>query len=122
MFRSILCFWTEEGPGRQTLRHAAGPEAITAYLDEPLDSRLIMSMEDVALAQKSFTETRLFGRPFTLARLIGRFLAALLAGIEAPPRIVVGRPVRFAGEFADVMRSARPGCAAPAMPRPACRR
>ena len=100
VFRSILCFWTEEGPGRQTLRHAAGPEAITAYLDEPLDSRLIMSMKTF-LAQKSFTETRIFGRPFTLERLIGRFLAALVAGIEAPPRIVVGRPVRFAGEFAD---------------------
>jgi hypothetical chaperone protein len=100
VFRSILCFWTEEGPGRQTLRHAAGPEAITAYLDEPLDSRLIMSMKTF-LAQKSFTETRIFGRPFTLERLIGHFLAALLARIEAPPRIVVGRPVRFAGEFAD---------------------
>jgi hypothetical chaperone protein len=100
VFRSILCFWTEEAPGRQILRHAAGPEAITAYLDEPLDSRLIMSMKTF-LAQKSFTETRIFGRPFTLERLIGRFLAALLARIEAPPRIVVGRPVRFAGEFAD---------------------
>jgi hypothetical chaperone protein len=100
VFRSILCFWTEEAPGRQILRHAAGPEAITAYLDDPLDSRLIMSMKTF-LAQKSFTETRIFGRPFTLERLIGRFLAALLARIETPPRIVVGRPVRFAGEFAD---------------------
>jgi hypothetical chaperone protein len=100
VFRSILCFWTEEAPGRQILRHAAGPEAITAYLDEPLDSRLIMSMKTF-LAQKSFTETRIFGRPFTLERLIGRFLAALLARIEVPPRIVVGRPVRFAGDFAD---------------------
>jgi hypothetical chaperone protein len=100
MFRSILCFWAEEGRGRQMLHHAAGPEAITAYLDEPLDSRLIMSMKTF-LAQKSFTETRIFGRPFTLERLVGRFLAALLAEVEAPPRVVVGRPVRFAGEFAD---------------------
>ena len=100
MFRSVLCFWAEEGRGRQILHHAAGPEAITAYLDEPLDSRLIMSMKTF-LAQKSFTETRIFGRPFTLERLVGRFLAALLAQVEAPPRVVVGRPVRFAGEFAD---------------------
>jgi hypothetical chaperone protein len=100
VFRSILRFWTEERPGRQILRHAAGPEAITAYLDEPLDCRLIMSMKTF-LAQKSFTETRIFGRPFTLERLIGRFLAALLAQVETPPRIVVGRPVRFAGDFAD---------------------
>jgi hypothetical chaperone protein len=100
VFRSILCFWTEERPGRQILHHAAGPEAITAYLDEPLDSRLIMSMKTF-LAQKSFTETRIFGRPFTLERLIGRFLVALLAQVDAPPRVVVGRPVRFAGDFAD---------------------
>jgi hypothetical chaperone protein len=100
VFRSILCFWSEEGRGRRILHHAAGPEAITAYLDDPLDSRLIMSMKTF-LAQKSFTETRIFGRPFTLERLIGRFLAALLARVEAPPRVVVGRPVRFAGDFAD---------------------
>jgi hypothetical chaperone protein len=100
VFRSILCFWSEEGRGRQILRHAAGLEAITAYLDDPLDSRLIMSMKTF-LAQKSFTETRIFGHRFTLERLIGQFLAALLAQVEAPPRIVVGRPVRFAGEFAD---------------------
>ncbi len=100
VFRSILCFWTEEAPGRQILHHAAGPEAITAYLDDPLDSRLIMSMKTF-LAQKSFTDTRIFGRPFTLERLIGRFLAALLAQVDKPPRIVVGRPVRFAGDFAD---------------------
>jgi hypothetical chaperone protein len=100
VFRSILCFWSEQGRGRQILRHAAGLEAITAYLDEPLDSRLIMSMKTF-LAQKSFTETRIFGHRFTLERLIGQFLAALLTQVEAPPRIVVGRPVRFAGEFAD---------------------
>jgi hypothetical chaperone protein len=30
VFRSILCFWSEEGRGRRILHHAAGPEAITA--------------------------------------------------------------------------------------------
>ena len=74
MFRSVLCFWTEDTAARRVLRHAAGAEAIDAYLDDPLDSRLIMSMKTY-LAQKSFTETRIFGHPFTLERLIGRFLA-----------------------------------------------
>ncbi|MEJ0018263.1 MAG: Hsp70 family protein [Acetobacteraceae bacterium] len=100
VFRSVLCFWTEETPARQMLRHAAGPEAITAYLDDPLDSRLIMSMKTY-LAQKSFTETRIFGHPFTLERLIARFLGALLADAPQAPHVVVGRPVRFAGEFVD---------------------
>jgi hypothetical chaperone protein len=100
VFRSVLCFWTEPGPGRTVLHHAAGPEAITTYLEDPLDSRLIMSMKTY-LAQKSFSETRIFGHPFTLERLIGWFLRALLADLPRPPRIVVGRPVRFAGEFVD---------------------
>ena len=100
VFRSVLCFWTEDTPGRRLLRDAAGPEAITAYLEDPLDSRLIMSMKTY-LAQRSFSETRIFGHPFTLERLIGRFLRALLAGTPAAPRTIVGRPVRFAGEFVD---------------------
>jgi hypothetical chaperone protein len=100
VFRSVLCFWTEDTPTRRVLRHEAGPEAITAYLEDPLDSRLIMSMKTY-LAQRSFSETRIFGHPFTLERLIGRFLATLLAEIPSAPRIIVGRPVHFAGEFAD---------------------
>ncbi len=87
VFRSVLCFWTEEGRGRSLLREAAGPAAIAAYLEDPLDSRLIMSMKTY-LAQRSFTETRIFGRPFTLERLIGGFLRTLLAetGLRAPRR------------------------------------
>ena len=100
VFRSVLCFWTEQSPGRSILHHAAGPQAITAFLEDPLDSRLIMSMKTY-LAQKSFAETSIFGHRFTLKRLIGWFLRALLADLPALPRIVVGRPVRFAGEFAD---------------------
>jgi hypothetical chaperone protein len=100
VFRSVLCFWAEEGRGRSVLREAAGPAAIASYLEDPLDSRLIMSMKTY-LAQTSFTETRIFGRPFTLERLIGRFLQTLLAATGPVPRVVVGRPVRFAGEFAD---------------------
>ena len=100
VFRSVLCFWSEETPARRLLRNAAGPDAITAYLEDPLDSRLIMSMKTY-LAQKSFSETRIFGHPFTLERLIGRFLRSLLADIPSAPRVIVGRPVRFAGEFVD---------------------
>ncbi len=100
VFRTVLCFWSEEARGRQHLHHAAGPAAIDAYLDDPLDSRLIMSMKTY-LAQRSFTETRVFGRIFTLERLVATFLRDLLADAPTAPRIVVGRPVRFAGEFAD---------------------
>ena len=115
VFRTVLCFWAEQTRGRLDLHHRAGPAAIEAYLEDPLDSRLIMSMKTY-LAQKSFTETNVFGRMFTLEALVATFLRALLADLPAAadagtpagsragapaPRIVVGRPVRFAGEFAD---------------------
>ncbi len=101
VFRSVLCFWTEPGRGRTELRQEAGPEAISAYLEDPLDSRLIMSMKTY-LAQRSFTDTCIFGHPFTLERLIGVFLRALLTDrTTGVTRDVVGRPVRFAGEFVD---------------------
>lgn len=105
-FRSLLCFWAEEtGPSRGKLRHAAGPHAIEAYLDDPLGSRLIMSMKSY-LASRSFTETRIFGRSYGLEELISLFLRALaghaMGGAAlAGARVVAGRPVRFVGEQAD---------------------
>lgn len=103
IFRSVLCFWTEDVRAGRRLHHAAGPAAIDAYLDDPLDSRLIMSMKTY-LAQKSFTETRVFGRPFTLEQLVSLFLRELLGEAHISlrgARVVAGRPVHFAGEFAD---------------------
>jgi hypothetical chaperone protein len=95
-FRTVLCFWNESG----LTRHAAGPAAVEAYLDDPGDSRLIMSMKSY-LAQRSFTQTRVFGRIFTLEDMIALFLRALLGEPEPGTHIIAGRPVRFAGEFAD---------------------
>jgi hypothetical chaperone protein len=103
VFRSVLCFWTETTGANQRLRHAAGPAAVAAYLDDPLDSRLILSMKTY-LAQRSFAETRIFGRRFTLQTLIATFLRALAEAAGFAPsevRATIGRPVRFAGEFAD---------------------
>ena len=103
VFRSLLCFWAEESRAGNRLHQAAGPGAIAAYLDDPLDSRLIMSMKTY-LAQRSFTETRIFGRRFSLVELIALFLRELAAASGLDPtalRVVAGRPVRFAGEFAD---------------------
>ncbi|NKC32915.1 Hsp70 family protein [Falsiroseomonas selenitidurans] len=100
VFRSVLCFWN--GADGRT-RHAAGPAAIEAYLDDPLEARLIMSMKSY-LAQRSFVETRILGQGFGLEPLIGVFLRALLAPFReelAGAQVVVGRPVRFVGESAD---------------------
>lgn len=100
VFRSVLCFWHGAG-GR--VRHAAGPPAIEAYQDDPLASRLIMSMKSY-LAQRSMTETRIFGRAWPLEGLVALFLEELLAPFRAEmagARITIGRPVRFVGEAPD---------------------
>ncbi len=99
VIRSVLCFWNDGARDRIVLRHAIGPAAIEAYLDDPLDSRLMMSLKSY-LAQRSFSETRVFGRPFALDGLIGLFLTAILPKPH-DAMLVAGRPVRFAGEAPD---------------------
>ena len=102
VFRTVLCFWTGADGTRGALQHAAGPAAIEAYLDDPLDTRLMMSLKTY-LAQRSFNQTQVFGRTLTLEDLVAIFLRGLLGGADVPPgaRLVAGRPVRFAGERAD---------------------
>jgi hypothetical chaperone protein len=100
VFRTLLCFWHEEARGRSVLHQAAGPAAVEAYLEDPLDSRLIISMKTY-LAQRSFTQTNIFGRVFTLEALVSSFLRDLLGDTDTGNRITAGRPVRFAGELAD---------------------
>jgi hypothetical chaperone protein len=100
VFRTVLCFWTEERSGRRSLRQAAGPYAVESYLDDPTDSRLIMSMKTY-LAQRSFTRTNIFGKIFTLEDMVSVFLEGLTKGEASGAHIVAGRPVRFAGELAD---------------------
>jgi hypothetical chaperone protein len=100
VIRSVLCFWNDGARDRLVLRSAAGPAAIEAYLDDPLDSRLMMSLKSY-LAQRSFVETRMFERKFTLEGLIGLFLGAVLPAPAPDAVMVAGRPVRFAGDMPD---------------------
>jgi hypothetical chaperone protein len=98
VFRSVLCFWNEPGGAS---RCAAGPRAIDSYLEDPLGSRLIMSMKSY-LAQPGFTQTRILGRDWTLEDLIARFLRELLRPFDLRgAAVAVGRPVRFVGDAAD---------------------
>src|ERR1700761_3186553 len=96
-FRTLLCFWSEEDRAGSTLRHAAGPFGIESYLEDPLDSRLIMSMKTY-LAQRSFSQTSIFGRQYSLEALVALFLRELLGDGYKDYRVVAGRPVRFAGD------------------------
>lgn len=101
--RTLLCLWQDSDGSRRSLAEAIGQDAIEAYLDDPSESRLIMSMKSY-LAQASFQETRLFGKTMRLEDLIARFLRILMDKAGYAPEqtsITIGRPVRFAGERAN---------------------
>ncbi|MCE2563480.1 Hsp70 family protein [Komagataeibacter sp. FNDCF1] len=102
--RTLLCLWQEEERvGRPVMHEAIGAAAIDAYLEDPAESRLIMSMKSY-LAQASFRQTRLLGQVMTLEMLVARFLSCLMRTLQIDPATVtatVGRPVHFAGEGAD---------------------
>ena len=100
-FRSILYFSAEErGPDRRPLM-VAGPLAIRKYLDADGQGRLVQSMKS-HLASRSFTQTTILGRNYTLDDLIAIIVRKLKEASEKSlgdlgSRVVVGRPVHFAG-------------------------
>ncbi|WP_085808894.1 Hsp70 family protein [Sphingomonas sp. TZW2008] len=104
VFRSALCFW-EDDRGWDGIAHEAGPWAIAEYLDAPLDSRFVQSFKTVA-ASASFERALIFGKPFRFEDLGRRFLQRLVAHTggalaDRPRRVVVGRPVEYAGARPD---------------------
>jgi hypothetical chaperone protein len=104
IFRSALCFW-EEGGGPNGIASEAGPWAISEYLQAPLDSRFVQSFKTVA-ASPVFDRAQIFGRSFRFEDFGRLFLQELKdhAGGQLstlPPRIVVGRPVEYAGSRPD---------------------
>ncbi len=100
-FRTALMFWRE---GRHKIAHVSGPEAIARAVAQEGEQRFIQSIK-THLASALFSETRLFGKRFTIEQLVAAFLGDLfdqeaLRG-SAPLSIAAGRPVVFAGERPD---------------------
>jgi hypothetical chaperone protein len=104
VFRSALCFWQDDNV-RGGLGHEAGPWAISEFLDFPQGCRFLQSFKSVA-ASPTVEHASLFEKRLRFEELGQVFLKHLLAhGEEAlrnlPERIVVGRPVRYAGARPD---------------------
>ncbi|AOH84042.1 molecular chaperone Hsp70 [Sphingomonas panacis] len=100
VFRSALCFWEEDG-----LAYEAGPWAIADYLEYPQGSRFLQSFKSVA-ASATFEHASVFDKRFRFEELGKLFLAKLSAhaggALATPPsRVVVGRPVHYAGARPD---------------------
>jgi len=104
VFRSALCFWHDEAV-KGGLAHEAGPWAIAEYLDFPEGSRFIQSFKSVA-ASPVFEHASIFGKRLRFEELGQLFLERMVAhaggGLsDRPERIVVGRPVEYAGSRPD---------------------
>ena len=100
VFRSALCFWEDDG-----LQSAAGPWAIREYLDFPEGSRFIQSFKSVA-ASASFEHATVFDRRMRFEELGQLFVAKLAARARGAldgraRRVIVGRPVAYAGARPD---------------------
>ena len=99
-FRTCLSFHAPaEHPTERTI--AAGPWAIDAYVEDPAETRFIQSFKSFA-ASESFTETQVLGRRYRFEDLLSTFLLKVRdyadAGMaDLPSRVIVGRPVTFAG-------------------------
>ena len=104
VFRSALCFWHDESV-KGGLASEAGPWAISEYLEYPEDSRFLQSFKTVA-ASRSFETASVFEKRFRFEDLGRIFLDRMVAHAdgrltERPQRIVVGRPVEYAGGRPD---------------------
>ncbi len=104
VFRSALCFWHDEDV-RGGLAVEAGPWAISEYLAYPQDSRFLQSFKSVA-ASASFESASVFEKRFRFEDLGRRFLDRFVAHAGGrldtrPGRVVVGRPVEYAGARPD---------------------
>ena len=106
-FRSTLSFQIEpavDGQPPQRLVEA-GPWAIEAYVEDALETRFIQSFKTFA-ASAAFTDTVIDNRRYKFEDLLGAFLLRLrhhggAAMAALPPRVIVGRPVTFAGGAPD---------------------
>jgi hypothetical chaperone protein len=82
-----------------------GPAAIERYLEAEKKGRLIQSLKSY-LPSRTFTGTSIFGRHYTVERLVSTILSDLRESAErqfgAPVRqALVGSPVRFVGAEND---------------------
>ena len=102
-FRSALCFW-EDDAVRGGIASEAGPWAIAEYAEYPQGCRFLQSFKSVA-ANASFEHATIFQKRMAfedLGRLFLERLAARAGGaLAGVGRIVVGRPIEYAGHRPD---------------------
>ncbi len=102
-FRSVVSFWKEQAGA--TLRTEGGPFAIDRFIEHPGDTRFLQSFKTFA-GSPLFDTTGIFGRRFRFEDILEAYFRTVLRHggeplRELPKTLVLGRPVKFAGQNAD---------------------
>jgi hypothetical chaperone protein len=109
--RSALCFWQTSNRDGRKLRIEAGPYAIRQFIDHPGECRFIQSFKTFG-ASPHFQGTYVYGKRYQFQDLLEALFARIRdyegAQLNAlPRRLVVGRPVEFAGAQPDAALAQR---------------
>jgi len=101
--RTALAFWKEAG--RKRPASEIGPWAVERYLEHPEDSRFMQSLKTFA-ASPLFNGAYVYAQRYRFEDLLEEFFTRLKghAGAQlatAPKRLVIGRPVEYAGASPD---------------------
>ena len=104
-FRSVLAIWQEMETAGLSTRTEAGPWAIERFIADPLECRFLQSFKTFA-ASAAFRHTTIAGRNYTFEDLLAGFFRKFRehAGADLadlPQRLILGRPVAFAGYSPD---------------------
>ena len=102
--RSALCFWEDEDHPRKPFVEA-GTAAITQFLEHADECRFLQSMKTFS-ASKSFQRAMIFGQRYGFDDLLFTYIDRLRSYADGaldvlPERVVVGRPVEYAGHNPD---------------------
>ncbi len=103
-FRSVLAFWREEGEWPPQTRCEAGPWAIESFIAYPTDTRFFQSFKTYA-ANPAFQHTQVYGKRYLFEDILAAFFEQVRSRTSDPAsrprRLLLGRPVKFAGPNPD---------------------
>ena len=102
-FRSVLCFSESHDERGQRTSVDAGPWAIDTFVEQGGDCRFIQSFKTFA-ASPLFQDTLIYNKRLTFEDLLASFLRQfeVRTGREFPRRVIIGRPVNYAGASPDI--------------------
>lgn len=96
----MLAFWREDGQGLPQTCCEAGPWAIENFVAHPTDTRFFQSFKTYA-ANAVFQHTQVYGKRYQFEDILAAFFEQVTSRAgrsgSLPRRLLIGRPVKFAG-------------------------